>query len=87
MLESLPNKIAGFQACNFIKKRPQHGCFSVNIVKFLKRLILKNICEGLLLNLVLPISLRGRSNVPISTSFYQQRNDVALNVARATSIY
>ena len=28
-------KIAGLQACEFIKERPQHRCFSVNIGKFL----------------------------------------------------
>ena len=33
---------------NFIKKTPQHMCFLVNIVKFLRLLILKNICEWLL---------------------------------------
>ena len=31
------------QACNFIKKRLQHRCFPVNIAKFLRRPILKNI--------------------------------------------
>ena len=28
-------KVIGLQACNFIKKRVPHECFSVNIVKFL----------------------------------------------------
>ena len=37
MLESLLNKVAGFQACNFIKKILQHRCFPVNIVKFFKK--------------------------------------------------
>ena len=36
MLESLFNKIAGLQACNFIKKRLQHSCFPVNIVTLFK---------------------------------------------------
>ena len=36
MLESLFDKITGLQGCNFIKKRQQHGCFLVNIAKFLK---------------------------------------------------
>ena len=36
--------------CNFIKKRLQHGYFPVNITKFLRTPILKNTCEGLLLN-------------------------------------
>ena len=34
MLESLFNKLAGLQACIFIKKRLQHGCFPVNNTKF-----------------------------------------------------
>ena len=33
-----------FQACNFIKKRLQCRCFPVNIAKFLRTLIFKNIC-------------------------------------------
>ena len=49
MLESLSNKDAGLQACNFIKKRLQQRCFPVNIAKFLRTPILKNICERLLL--------------------------------------
>ena len=32
------------QTCNFIKKRPQHRCFPLNIAKFLRAPILKNIC-------------------------------------------
>ena len=37
MLESHLNKVAGPQACNFIKKRPQHHrCFSVKFAKFLE---------------------------------------------------
>ena len=48
VLESLFDRVVGLQACNFIKKRHQHRCFSVNIVKFLRTLILKNTCEQLL---------------------------------------
>ena len=48
MLESLFNKVAG-QACNFIKKRLQHRCFPVKIVKLVRTPILKNTCERLLL--------------------------------------
>ena len=33
--------------CNFIKKRPQHRCFPLNIAKFLRLPILKNICGRL----------------------------------------
>ena len=46
MLESL---FAGLQACNFVKKRHQHRCFPVNITKFLRTPILKDICQRLLL--------------------------------------
>ena len=37
------------KACNFIKSL-QRSCFTVNIPKFLRTSILKNICERLLLN-------------------------------------
>ena len=39
------------QVCNFIKKRLQHRCFTVNMPKFLKTPILKNICERVLLRI------------------------------------
>ena len=48
-LESLFNNVSGLQACNFIKKRLRHRCVPVNIAKFLKTRILKNICDRLLL--------------------------------------
>ena len=35
--------------CNFIKRTLQHRCFSMKSEKFLRALILKNICERLLL--------------------------------------
>ena len=41
------------QTCNFIKKRLQHRYFPVNIAKFLRTSTLKNICERLLLILVI----------------------------------
>ena len=47
VLESLFKKIVGLKACNFIKKKPQHRCLSVNIAKFLRLPILKNICKWL----------------------------------------
>ena len=49
VLESLFNKVAGPQAYNFIKKRLQDRCFPEKSAKFLRILILKNICEKLLL--------------------------------------
>ena len=50
------NKNAGLQDYNFIKKRLQHRCFLDNAVKFLRTVILKNICERLLLK-VFPFML------------------------------
>ena len=44
MFDSLLIKVAGLQACNFIKKS-----FRINIAKFLRIPTLKNICELLLL--------------------------------------
>ena len=41
------NKSAGLQYCKFYKKRLQHRCFSLNIAKFLRTFILKNICQQL----------------------------------------
>ena len=41
-LERLFNEVVGLQ------KKLQHGCFPVNITKFLCKPILKNICERLL---------------------------------------
>ena len=40
-------KFQALRPCNFIKKRLQHRCFPVNIAKFLRKLILKNICQRL----------------------------------------
>ena len=51
VLESLFNKVAGFQAFNFIKKTLQHRCFPVKFAKFLRTRLLKNTCKRLLLNL------------------------------------
>ena len=49
-LVTLFNKVAGAKACDFIEKRLQHRCFPVNIAKFLRAYILKNICQRLLLD-------------------------------------
>ena len=49
VLESLFNKAPGLQVCKHIKKRLQHRYFPAIIAKFLRRPILKNICERLLL--------------------------------------
>ena len=41
------NKVAGYHACNFIKKRLQHRYYLANIRKFIRRTILKKISERL----------------------------------------
>ena len=51
VFESLFNKSASLQVCNFVKKRLRHKCFHLKFVKFLRTPILKNICERLLLKL------------------------------------
>ena len=49
VLESVLNKVAGLQACNFTKKRLQHWYFPVKFAKFSGTPILKNLCERVLL--------------------------------------
>ena len=39
------NENAGLQSCNFFKKRLKHRRFPVNNAKFLRALVLINICE------------------------------------------
>ena len=51
MLEAIFNKHEGLQVCNFTKTRPQNKRFSMNIEKFLRTAISKNICKRLFLNL------------------------------------
>ena len=48
VLESYFKKIAYLKVCNFLKKGAKHRCFPVNIAKFLRTLILKNIFEKML---------------------------------------
>ena len=43
-----------FSPANFIEKRIQHRYFPVNIAKFLRTPILKNICERLFLHILWP---------------------------------
>ena len=52
LLESLFDKASALQP-SFIKERLQHRCFPENIAKFLKTPVLKNICERLLLLIVI----------------------------------
>ena len=52
VLESVFSKVASMKACNFIKKRLQHRCFSVNI-KLFKKISIKEHQRWLLLYLKL----------------------------------
>ena len=45
--ESLFKRVAGLKACIFIKKKLQHRWFPVNISKFLRLSVSKNICNQL----------------------------------------
>ena len=60
VLESLLNKFASLQICNFIKKRLQHRSFPV---KFARTPILKNICELLLVCVRMCVPTRARARV------------------------
>ena len=46
MLEFPSKNVAGLQACNFIKKRLQHRCFSVKFAKFSSASFLQNTSGG-----------------------------------------
>ena len=49
-MESLFNKFAGLEVCDFIKKRLQLSSFPLNIAIFLRTPVLRNICERVLLS-------------------------------------
>ena len=49
MKESLFSEFADIQSYKLIKRRLQHRCFTVNIRRFLRIPVLKNICERLAL--------------------------------------
>ena len=59
MLESLFKKVAALKVRNFIKKRSQLRFFPVNIAKFLRRAISKNICERQLFDCFNGLMLHG----------------------------
>ena len=72
VLESLFNKVADFQACNFMKKKTlQHRYFPVNFAKFSRKSILKNTCERLLLSFSPLYLLRKQAHVKITIKLTQ----------------
>ena len=68
-LDSLFNKVASFQACNFILKRLQHGFFPANIAKFLRAPILNNTCDQLRLLVAASFSIHLSSRVTLTACF------------------
>ena len=47
-------KLQAYRPAILLKRDSKHSCFPVNIAKFLRTPILKNICERLLLNFIAP---------------------------------
>ena len=69
----------------YIKKRLQHRCFPVNLKKFLKTLVLQNICQRLLLQSVLnfyenQMILRFTENWQQVTTNYQKDSRFFIHV-------
>ena len=61
-------KLQDFRPVTFIKNRLQHRCFTVNIAKFSRTSILKNICERIVVAFECSFRRAGFSEV-ISTSY------------------
>ena len=59
--------------CNFIKRRLQHMCFSVNIARFLKSPMLKNICERRNDARLFFIKLKKIYNLPITSLVFGRK--------------
>ena len=73
VLEFIFRKVADLQACNIIKKRPQHRCFPVNIAKLLILPILKTICKQLLFNFFSVV--HSYMDLPASPNLYLKTSD------------
>ena len=85
-LESIFNKVAGL-ACNFIKKRLQQStCFLMNIAKFLKIPIWKNICQRLLLLITLERNEYWRGRWYSNTCSYIYVTDVFLSPSKKSMV-
>ena len=69
VLECLFNNVAGLRACKFVKKIFQHRCFPVKFATFLRTPTLTNVCEQLLLFLVIWLN---------SKSFFRNKVTVRL---------
>ena len=69
VLESLFNKVAGLQACNFITNRLQHRCFPVKFTKFLRTLFLTEHLWWLFLYLSHRMQRKLKVSMEIHSSF------------------
>ena len=81
VLESLFNKVAGLQDCNFIKKRLQYRCSPENIAKFLTTPTSTNICKQLLLQK----ELKGNTSLKWEARQLPGLPVISLNVCRLIS--
>ena len=85
MLEFLFKKVAGLQTWKFTKKRLQHRCYLVNIKKFLRTAILKNVCERRLL--VCYVSVSASFQQPQKTSLELEKVISLCKFAENTSVF
>ena len=73
-LKSLFNKFAGLEVCDFIKKRLQLSCFLLNIAKFLRTPILKNICKRVSCLFLYPLETSRNESFRYFQWVYKQTN-------------
>ena len=73
VLQSLFNKVASLQACNFIKKRLQRKCFPVKLAKFQKHLFWRssaNDCFYLLPHILFDVGAKIERIYTVSSKMY-----------------
>ena len=74
VLECLFNNVAGLKTCNFIKNIFQHRCFPVKFATFLRTPTLTNICERLLLFLVIRLNSKSFSRNKVTIPLQQHQH-------------
>ena len=76
VLESVFNKVAGLQACNFVKKRLQQRCNLVKFAKFLRILFftehLFTVTASVCFENLVKILVRNSSENPMLTGIYRE---------------
>ena len=73
-LKSLFNKFTGLEVCDFIKKRLQLSCFLLNIAKFFRTPILKNICKRVSCLFLYPLETSRNESFRYFQWVYKQTN-------------